>query len=112
MNCSMAKHVELAVSPREVTGKATKRLRSAGIIPANIYGRGEKPQAVQLSSLDFEHLRREHQATGAIALKVGDGKRGHTALIRRVQRDPITGRVLHIDFLRVTLHERINAKVP
>lgn len=108
----MAKQVELAVSPREVTGKATKRLRGAGIIPANIYGHGQEPQAVQLASLDFDHLRREHHATGVISLKLEGAKRGQTALVRRVQRDPITGRVLHIDFLRVSLRDRIAAKVP
>ncbi|HEX7734449.1 MAG TPA: 50S ribosomal protein L25 [Ktedonobacteraceae bacterium] len=108
----MAKQVELAVSPREVTGKATKRLRSAGIIPANIYGHGEEPQAVQLAILDFEHLRREHHATGVISLKLAGAKRGQTALVRHVQRDPTTNRVLHIDFLRVSLRDRISAKVP
>jgi len=108
----MAKQVELAVSPREVTGKATSRLRRAGIIPANIYGHGEEPQAVQLLDLDFEGLRRGHHATGVISLKVAGGKRAQTALIRRVQRHPINGRVLHIDFLRVSLRDRIAAKVP
>jgi len=108
----MAKQVELAVSPREVTGKATSRLRRAGIIPANIYGHGEEPQAVQLLDLDFEGLRRGHHATGVISLKVTGGKRAQTALIRRVQRHPINGRVLHIDFLRVSLRDRIAAKVP
>lgn len=108
----MAKQVELAVSPREVTGKATKKLRREGIIPANIFGHGEASQAVQLLDLDFEGLRRGHHATGVISLKVAGGKRAQTALIRRVQRHPINGKVLHIDFLRVSLRDRIAAKVP
>lgn len=108
----MAKQVELAVSPREVTGKATKKLRRAGVIPANIFGHGEPSQAVQLKALDFEGLRRGHHATSMIALKLPDGKRAQTALIRRVQRDPLSGRVLHIDFLRVSTRDRIAAKIP
>ena len=107
----MAKQVELAVSPREITGKATRRLRREGVIPANIFGHGEAPQAVQLTSLDFEGLRREHHATGVVALKVAGAKRAQNALIRRVQRHPISGKVLHIDFLRVSLRDRITAKV-
>ncbi len=103
--------VELAISPREVTGKATKRLRSAGIIPANIYGHGETSQAVQLTVLDFEHLRREHHATGVIALKLASAKKTETVLIRRVQRDPLKGHILHIDFLRVSMRDRITARV-
>lgn len=109
---SMAKTIELAVSPREVTGKATKQLRRAGIIPANIFGHGETPQAVQLQSLDFEDLRRSHHATGMISLKIGGTKKAQTALIRRVQRDPLNGKILHIDFLRVSTRDRISAKVP
>ena len=46
----MAQQVELAVNQREVMGKATKRLRKAGIIPANIYGHKEAPLAIQFES--------------------------------------------------------------
>lgn len=108
----MAKAIELTVSPREVTGKATKQLRRAGLIPANIFGHGETPQAVQLEAQAFEELRRGHHATGVISLKVDGTKQAQTALIRHVQRDPIKGRVLHIDFLRVSMRDRISAKVP
>lgn len=108
----MAKPTELAVSPREVTGKATKRLRHAGIIPANIFGHGEPPQMVQLDALAFEGLRRTHHATGVIALRLPNSKKTQTALIRHVQRDPRSGQVLHIDFFRVSMRDRITAKVP
>ncbi len=108
----MAKQVELAVSPREITGKATKRLRNDGVIPANIYGHGEQPQAVQLSSLDFESLRRGHHTKAMLALKLPGAKKAQTVLMRHVQRDAVTGRVLHIDFLRVGVRDRISAKVP
>lgn len=108
----MAKQVELAVSPREILGKATKRLRREGVIPANIFGHGEAPQSVQLTNLAFEGLRREHHATSVISLKVAGAKKAQTALVRRVQRHPVSGKVLHIDFLRVSLRDRIAAKVP
>ncbi len=108
----MAKAVELAISPRSVTGKATRRLRRTGIIPANIFGRGESPQAVQLEALAFEDLRRGHHATGMLSLKLDGAKNAQTALIRHVQRDPRSGKVLHIDFLRVSVRDRIAAKVP
>jgi len=108
----MAKPTELAVSPREVTGKAAKRLRKMGLIPANIFGHGAEPQAVQLDASAFEELRRSKHTTGMIALKVSGAKRAETALIRRVQRDPINGKILHIDFQRVSVRDRIAAKVP
>lgn len=107
----MAQQTELQISPREVKGKATKRLRKVGIIPANISGHKEEPQAVQVEALAFEGLRRAHRAASMISLKL-PGAPAQTALVRHVQRDPRTGKILHIDFFRVSLTERITVKVP
>lgn len=108
----MAQQTELQVSPREITGKATKRLRKAGIIPANISGHKEESQAVQVEALAFEALRRAHAATSIITLRMPGRGRAQTVLVRRVQRDPRSGKILHIDFSRVSLKERITMKVP
>ena len=102
----------LQISLREVTGKATKRLRKSGIIPANISGHKEESQTVQVEALAFEALKRAHGATGIITLRLSDSNRAQTALVRRVQRDPRSGKILHIDFSRVSLTERITMKVP
>lgn len=107
----MAQAVELAVRSRSLTGKAIKRLRRAGLIPANISGHGKPPQAVQMEAHAFEHLRRSHHATGLIALLLDGTRQAQTALIRHVQRDPLSDRILHIDFLRVGVRDRITAKV-
>ena len=108
----MAQQTELRVSPREVMGKATKRLRKSGIIPANISGHKEASQAVQVEALAFEALKRAHAATSIITLRLPGSGRAQTVLVRRVQRDPRSGKILHIDFSRVSLTERITMKVP
>jgi large subunit ribosomal protein L25 len=108
----MAQKTELQISPREITGKATKRLRKAGIIPANISGHKEESQAVQVEALAFETLKRTHGTTGIITLHFPGSRRAQTVLVRRVQRNPRTGKILHIDFSRVSLSERITMKVP
>lgn len=108
----MTQQTVLQISPREVMGKATKRLRKSGIIPANISGHKEESQAVQVEALAFEALRRAHGATGLITLRLSGSERAQTALVRRVQRDPRSGKILHIDFSRVSLTERITMKVP
>src|SRR5229473_4520624 len=108
----MTQETVLQISPREVTGKATKRLRKSGIIPANISGHKEESQTVQVEALAFEALKRAHGATGIITLRLSDSNRAQTALVRRVQRDPRSGKILHIDFSRVSLTERITMKVP
>jgi large subunit ribosomal protein L25 len=108
----MTQETVLQISPREVRGKATKRLRKAGIIPANISGHKEESQTVQVEALAFDALRRAHGATGIITLRLSGSDRAQTALVRRVQRDPRSGKILHIDFSRVSLSERITIKVP
>lgn len=107
----MAQQTELEIAPREVMGKATKRLRKDGIIPANIFGHKEEPQAVQLDAVTFDRLRRSHAATGVIALRMPDSNRAQTALIRHVQHDPRSGKVIHVDFFRVSMNESLKIKV-
>jgi large subunit ribosomal protein L25 len=108
----MAQQTELEISPREVMGKATKRLRKAGIIPANIFGHHEASQPVQIDAIAFDQLVRAHHATGIIALRQPGNRATQTALIRHVQHDPRSGKIIHVDFFRVSLRERITSKVP
>ncbi len=107
----MARQTVLEVTPREIAGKATKRLRRAGIIPANIYGYHEASLAVQVDALAFERLQRAHGARSVLSLHLPNAP-AQMALIRHVQRDPIAGKVLHVDFSRVSLDESIEVKVP
>ncbi|HEY6543019.1 MAG TPA: 50S ribosomal protein L25 [Ktedonobacteraceae bacterium] len=108
----MAEQTELIVAQREIVGKAAKHLRSAGLIPANIYGHKEESQAVQIDAAAFEALRRAHKTSGIIALRMDGDSKMQTALVRHVQRNPVNGKILHIDFFRVSLTERIVMKVP
>ena len=108
----MAQQTELEISPRHVMGKATKRLRKVGIIPANIFGHHETSQAVQIDAVAFDQLVRAHRATSIVALRQSDNGATQTALIRHVQHDPRSGKIIHVDFFRVSLTERITSKVP
>src|SRR6266704_6201575 len=107
----MAQQTELEIAPREVMGKATKRLRKAGIIPGNIFGHKEEPKAVQIDAVAFDRLRRSHAATGVITLRMPKIRRVQTALIRHVQHDPRSGKVVHVDFFRVSMNESVTVKV-
>ncbi|HVB73407.1 MAG TPA: 50S ribosomal protein L25 [Ktedonobacteraceae bacterium] len=107
----MPEQTELAVTRREATGKAVKRLRKVGLIPANIYGHQETPEAVQIDAIAFTALRKARKTNNIISLRMNDGTSSQTALVRHIQRNPINGKILHIDFFRVSLTERIVTKV-
>src|SRR5690242_4171162 len=107
----MAEQVELIIAPRTMTGKAAKRLRKAGIIPANIFGHNQPSQTVQVESAAFERLRRARATKNILLLRM-DNAAPQTALIRHIEQDAISGKVLHIDFARVSLDERIAVRIP
>ncbi len=107
----MADRVELEIAPREILGKKTKQLRKSGIIPANITGHNEPSQAVQIDAVLFDRLRRAHHSTSILTLKMPDATT-QTALIRHVEHAPKSGKIIHVDFARVSLTERMTMKLP
>lgn len=107
----MAEQTELKVAPRTIMGKANKRLRKTGMLPANIYGHKQAPVPIQIDALEFDHARREHGAKSIFSLKMPNAP-VETALIRHVQHNPKTGKIVHIDFTRVSLRERVEVTIP
>ncbi|OGN77568.1 MAG: hypothetical protein A2082_06280, partial [Chloroflexi bacterium GWC2_70_10] len=103
--------MKLAVRQRTVMGKKTERLRRAGILPGVVYGGHGESVPVETDARAFEMGYRRWGATTLLTLEGLDGD-GTPALIHDVSRDPVTGRLLHIDFERVSLTERTHAEVP
>lgn len=104
------KRPKIEVIKRELLGKKIKKLRKDGILPANIYGKDIKSQAVQLPLKEFEAIFKEVGKTGLLDVMV-DGT-ARPALIHNVQVHPVTGLPLHIDFYQVNLKEKITTMVP
>lgn len=103
------KSIELTAEPRsELGSRANKRLRDSGKIPAVIYGHKQDVLPVKLNRKEVAY----HINRGAhlFALKL-DG-RSETVLIKDVQYDHLGAEVLHVDFARVDLNERVTVTVP
>ena len=105
----MQKHI-LTVTKREVVGKKVKNLRKKGIIPANVYGKGIEPVAVQVSLADFEATYKQTGASGLVELHVGTDVR--PVLIHEIQRDYLTQAITHADFYQVNLKEKVKTMIP
>ena len=105
----MADEMKLPVRPRAELGKRVRRLRREGIIPANVFGRGQDSRAVQVEALDLKRMFAQHAGTRIIHLQL-DGT-DEAVLIRHVQHDPRTGAVQHVDFLHVDMREKMRARV-
>ncbi len=97
---------------RDAAGKGPAgRVRREGLVPAVVYGLGEDTVSVTVSARDLSHiLAGASGANTLITLKV-DG-RDQLALARQIQRHPIKGTVMHVDFVRVRADQTIQADVP
>jgi large subunit ribosomal protein L25 len=105
------KDLNLPIEPREKVGTTgSQALRAAGRIPAVIYGHGTEAEHISIDAHAFEELLHHGGRTGMITL-TGKGK-PETALVREVQRSPVSRRILHVDMLRVSADEEIRAKLP
>jgi len=101
--------VILKASKREVSGKQVKALRRAGKLPAVIYGRHTEPVNVSLDA-HIANLALSKVGSSTLVTIDVDGKE-YPALVRERQRNYIKGGLIHVDFLAVSLTEKLHAEV-
>ena len=105
----MAQSAQITAKPRsELGSRANKRLRDAGFVPGVIYGHKEAVVPITLPKKDVVN----HLSHGTHLFEVGlDGKK-ETVLVKEVQYDHLGADVLHVDFARVSLDEKVEVSVP
>ena len=99
--------VELRATSRTVLGKKVKQLRAAGWIPAVMFGPDTPSNSIQVEQRDLVKVLREAGSTALIDLYVDDQTNPKAVLAREVQRNPVTGHLLHVDFYQVRLTEKV-----
>jgi large subunit ribosomal protein L25 len=97
----------VSIGSREATGKGpNRRLRAEGKIPAVVYGEGSQSEKVSLNSHEFEKLMSNADMQSAILnLRRSDSAESseENVIIRELQRDPVTRRILHVDLFRIRM---------
>jgi large subunit ribosomal protein L25 len=103
---------ELRGELRDTGGRgAARRLRREGMIPAVLYGAGQDTVSIQLNANDV-HKRLANEAFFSHILDIKVGSGGTQAVLKALQRDPATDRVVHMDLLRVSSSQEITMHVP
>ncbi len=102
--------MDLSVKEREKFGKDVRFIRKEGYIPAELYGRGLRNVHIAVDQKDFAEAFKEAGESTVINLLLNDERR--PALVHDIQRDYLTGEVVHIDFYQVRMDEKIKARVP
>jgi large subunit ribosomal protein L25 len=110
----MAEYVELQASEREGRGKNdARRLRRQGMLPAVLYGDGDENGNMVLTvPTKVVDYTLHHLGDNALyELSVGS-QSSLTARVVDVQRNPVSGKLIHVDFAPVDMTERIVITVP
>jgi len=106
----MSDITKLAVHPRtEVGGRASMKLRKQGKIPGVIYG--HKEETVHIA-VDAEELERAIRVLHARTFRLTVNGKEDTVLIKELQWDYLGSTMLHVDFERRSLTEKVNVVVP
>jgi large subunit ribosomal protein L25 len=103
--------ISLQANTRTIFGKQVKSLRRQGLLPVTIYGKKIKSESLQVDAKDFAKTFKKVKETGLVDLKIGE-KEGRPVLIHNLQKDPVSGLVLHADFYQVDLKEKVKTMVP
>ena len=103
--------IEQEIQDRAVTGKKVKTLRRAGVTPANIFGAGMESHAVQVETAVLEKTLMKAGKTQLITLK-NPADKDRQVLIKKIQRDPVSRKLLHVDFHQVSLKDKVKIAVP
>ncbi len=106
-----SKEFSLSVEHREKLGTTgAHALRTAGKLPAVLYGHGAVAEHIAVDARAFEEV--VHRAgRNAILTLTDGGRKRQTALVREIQRHPVSRRVIHADLQRVSADETIDARL-
>jgi large subunit ribosomal protein L25 len=107
---------KVSVEVRSRTGKGgAHKVRAEGKVPGVLYGRKGEPVSVTFDEKSLlQSLDKEKRRNTVLTLEVrGDGKSEQvTAMVRDAQIDPMSRRLMHVDFLRVDLDQEVTVTVP
>jgi large subunit ribosomal protein L25 len=101
-----------AVTRPGIGTTASNALRHEGMTPAILFGHGATPLPLALEAKAFVELMKSSGGKNRLLNLTIDGKPGETALVREVQRDPVTRRIVHVDLQRVSASEQVSAALP
>jgi len=104
--------ISLDVGPRDVLRKKVKALRRSGVTPLHLYGQDMPSLALQADSATVAKIVGQVGRNIALYLKVEGSQEQSLVFVREVQHHPVTNRILHVDFYRANVTQRIKGDVP
>jgi len=107
--------VKFAVEARDSRGKgAARRMRMRGFAPGVVYGGGREATAISFDTGALERLlETSHGGVNTLIDLEGDSAAaGRTVIAKELQREPVRGEIVHVDFYEIDLKAKIEVSVP
>jgi ribosomal protein L25, Ctc-form len=102
--------IKLEAKKRTLTGKAVSQLREKGLLPAVLYGKGQESITLEVNEQAFLKVFKTAGESTLIDVMI-DGK-AEKVLIQDVAHDPLSDKIVHADFHKISLTEKMHAKIP
>lgn len=109
------KQVPLSAKVRQTRGSShARRARTEGLVPAEVYGHKEENQSIEIVEKEFTKILSTAKGENIFfALNIEGAKESNIlAVVKEIQYNKINNRVLHADFHKVNMKEKIRIKVP
>lgn len=104
--------IELHVVTRELMGKKSRFLRRQGITPVHLFGYDTEPMALQCETLQLKQVLKTAGKTKLVGLRVDKHRKPRSVVVREVQKNALSGELVHVDFFQVSMEEKIKVEVP
>lgn len=107
--------IRIKAETRTERGKGpARKLRRQGTIPAILYGRDVQPVALTISSKDWRRLETHARSNAVIKMELTEGgsAQERPVMIKNVQKGPVDQKVLHVDFLQISMERAVQVEVP
>lgn len=106
------KEISIAANARQTTGKGPARQsRMQGKLPGVVYGPEKTPLSVYVAEREFRAAMKAAAGSSSIFTLNIDGQPSKV-LVREIQRDPVSSKMLHVDFHAISMTKPINLSIP
>ncbi|MEN6461062.1 MAG: 50S ribosomal protein L25 [Syntrophomonas sp.] len=108
----MALGQKIDCKQREIKSKGfLNQMKAKDLVPGIIYGQGQEAKPVFLVGRELSRIIDKHGTHGLFALQMEGEAKPAMALVKEVQKHPLNGKVIHVDFLTVNMNEKIHGTV-
>ena len=104
--------LSIGLDKREITGKKVAELRRTGITPIHMYGAEIDSMTLQCESVQIDRLVLQAGTNIPVTVSVSGNDDDHLCFVREIQYHPVTEKILHVDFIKVSAEQKVRVEVP